>query len=264
MNIKEMVNNLRILLDLDRAIVGVKIVKTIEEYNQYEGSELVSPISYCVAVKSATLGHAIKITSATSGCNGGNRALGFVPSGEEFFSGKSGCRLGLYMDEKVAAQVAHEIENLSPDSYGIIIKPLKNFENIPDVILIVSNTREAMRILQGYTYENGLTKGFKLSGNQAVCVEATSFPIITKELNISMFCAGTRHKAGWGVNELIIGVPIEKTKSLINGLKGTVNAIEYNDRKKEIEEGLKNIDSLDFEIDYSKTYFSTWRNQDGK
>lgn len=128
MSIKEIANNLRILLDLNREIVGVKVVKTVEEYNQYEGKELVSPISYCVAVKSATLGHAIKINRATSGCVGGSR-----------------------------------------------------------------------------------------------------------ELNISMFCSGTRHKAGWGSDEVIIGVPIEKTESLIKGLKGTVNAIEYNDRNKKFK-----------------------------
>jgi len=121
MNIKEMANNLNILLDTDREIVGVKVVKTIEEYNQYDGIELVSPISYCVAVKSATLGHGIKITKSTSGCSGGSRSLGFISPGEEFFLGKSGCGLGLYRDEEVAAQVAHEVENLSSDSYGIII-----------------------------------------------------------------------------------------------------------------------------------------------
>lgn len=264
MNVKEIANNLNILLDTDREIVGIKVVKTIEEYNQYDGIELVSPISYCVAVKSATLGHGIKITKSTSGCSGGSRSLGFISPGEEFFSGKSGCGLGLYKDEEVAAQVAHEVENLSSDSYGIIIKPLINFERMPDVILIVSNTREAMRVLQGYTFENGLTKGFRLSGNQAVCVEATSYPIKTNELNISMFCSGTRHKAFWGSDEIIIGVPIQKAESLIKGLKGTVNAIEYNDRKREIQQGLNSIDSLDFEMDYSKTYFSTWRKQDAE
>lgn len=264
MNFNKIASNLEILLDLDRELVGVKVVKTIEEYNQYEGKDIVSPISYCVAVKSASLGHAIKITRDTSGCGGGSRSLGFISPDEEFFTGKSGCGLGLYKDEEVAAKVAHEVENLSSDTYGVIIKPLIKFEEKPDVILIVSNTREAMRVLQGYTYENGLTKGFKLSGNQAVCVEATSFPMNTKELNISMFCSGTRHKAHWGTDEVIIGLPIEKAESLVRGLKGTVNAIEYNDRKEKIQEGLKDNDSLDFDIDYSKTYFSTWENQNAK
>lgn len=264
MNIKKMANNFKALLDIDREIVGVKVVKTIEEFNQYEARQLVAPISYCVAVKSATLGHAVKVTRETSGCNGGNRALGFVSPGEHFFTGKSGCGLGLYKNEEVAAKVASEVENLSSDTYGVIIKPLIQFEKMPDDVIIVSNTRETMRVLQGYSYENGLTKGFKLSGNQAVCVEATSYPMNTKELNISMFCSGTRHKASWGSDEVIIGVPIEKAESLIRGLKGTVNAIEYNDRKQEIEESLKDIDSLDFDIDYSKTYFSTWRNQDAE
>ncbi len=262
MDIRKLTNELNILLNLERCIVGVKLVHSKEEYEKYSGKELILPMSYCVAVKCATLGHSIKLTRDTGGCFGSNRALGLVECNPEFKSGESGCRLGLYETPQVAASVANTVPICENNTYGVIVKPLELFEDLPDVVLIISDTREAMRILQGYTYVYGLTKGLCMSGNQAVCVEATLFPIFTKELNLSMFCSGTRYKANWKPSEVISGIPIEKLEGLVKGLIGTINPIEMNDRKKEIEKGFRALGCLDFEIDYEKTYFKTWKNKE--
>jgi uncharacterized protein (DUF169 family) len=77
----------------------------------------------------------------------------------------------------------------------------------------------------------------------------------TDQINVSLLCSGTRYHAGWSDNELLAGLPADKIDGFIQGLKGTVNAIEMDDRKKEIEESLRQINSLDFNINYGKTYF---------
>ena len=180
MDIRKLTNELNILLNLERCIVGVKLVHSKEEYEKYSGKELILPMSYCVAVKCATLGHSIKLTRDTGGCFGSNRALGLVECNPEFKSGESGCRLGLYETPQVAASVANTVPICENNTYGVIVKPLELFEDLPDVVLIISDTREAMRILQGYTYVYGLTKGLCMSGNQAVCVEATLFQYLRR------------------------------------------------------------------------------------
>jgi hypothetical protein len=86
--------------------------------------------------------------------------------------------------------------------------------------------------------------------------------MFTKELNVSMFCSGTRFQAGWKDTEVISGIPIEKAEGVVNGLAGTVNAIEMDERKREIEEALKASGDLDFVIDYGKTYFKTWKKEE--
>lgn len=258
MNINRIAKELKALLKIDREVVGVKLVYSKENYYKYSGEELNKPLSYCVAVKSASLGHSIKLNKKTGGCLGGNRALGLSEINDNFKSGKNGYDLGLYKNREISKSVANEIPKLENDTYGIIIKPLQFFEAPPDVVLIISNTREAMRILQGYTCTYGLLKDISMSGNQAVCVEATLHPIKTNEMNISMFCSGTRYKCGWKESEVISGISISKIEGLIEGLKYTVNAIEMNDRKKEIEKDLKKLESLDFEVDYEKTYFKKW------
>lgn len=261
MTIQELTQKLNIFLKLDKKVVGVKLIHSEEEFNKYDGRELSNPLAYCVAVKSASCGHSIKLTRQTGGCMGSNRALGLSTCNPEFKQGISGYRLGIYETPEIAASVANSVPICTDDTYGVIVKPLEEFEYNPDVVLIISNTREAMRILQGYTYAYGLTKGLNMSGNQAVCVEATVTPMITKEMNVSMFCSGTRFHAGWKDTEVMSGIPYEKLEGVIKGLKGTVNAIEMNERKQEIEEALKASGELDFVIDYEKTYFKTWKKE---
>ena len=261
MDVQKINKKLEILLQLNRKIVGVKFVYNKEDFEKYEGKTLIRPLSYCLAVKSACYGHSIKMSRETGGCFGGNRALGLIECNPEFKDGTGGYKLGLYQSPEVAAKVSNTVPICESNTYGIIVKPLDKFETDPDVILIVSNTREAMRILQGYTYIYGLTKGLNMSGNQAVCVEATVTPFITKEMNVSMFCSGTRFKAGWNNSEVICGIPSEKIEGVVQGLIGTVNAIEMDERKREIEKGLMALGDLNFVIDYGKTYFKTWKKE---
>lgn len=258
MDSRELARKLEILVKTDRVIVGVKLVYDKKEYDSYEGIELVAPMSYCVAVKCATLGHSIKLTRQTGGCPASNRALGLRACEDTFLTGENGYRLGLFNSQETAACVAGSLPICVDETYGVIVKPLAKFESDPDVILIVSNPREAMRVAQGYTYTYGLTQSLNISGNQAVCVESTVTPLIRKELNISMLCSGTRYKASWKDTEVMCGIPIEKAEGTVNGLIGTINPIEMNDRKKEIEEALSKEGYLDIEIDYEKTYFKKW------
>lgn len=250
--------NLHTLLALKREIVGIKLVYSQEEFDQYAGIEVVNPISHCVSVLSASKGHALKVKREMGGCAGGNRALGLIECSPDHWAGISGCALGLYKDTQVASKVAHDQPICANETYGIIVKPLYMFEKDPDVVLIFANTRETMRLAQGYTYLHGLDTNIRMTGNQAVCVEATVRPLKNRDMNISLLCSGTRYKAKWGDDELLTGMPFEMVPSIIEGLKGTVNAIEEDARKKEIEEGLTQTASLDFKVRYGKTYYKTW------
>ena len=255
MDLKKQAMEIEALVKLTRGIVGVKLVHSEEEFCRFNGIDLLHPLSFCVAVKCASLGHSIKLKRQMGGCKGSNRALGLCECGPEYKSGDNGCRLGLYGSKEIASNVACAMPICSDDTYGVIIKPLGLFEEKPDVVLMFSNPREGMRMMQGYTYVYGVADHINISGNQAVCVEATVTPMKTNQINVSLLCSGTRYHAGWSDNELLAGLPADKLEGFIQGLKGTVNAIEMDDRKKEIEESLRQINCLDFKINYGKTYF---------
>ncbi len=223
-----------------RQLVGVKLVYTKKDFDKDESQELTAPLEYCVVVKSATLGKSIKLRKQCSQCSGSTFALGFSDPGEGFYTGCGSCDLGLFKDPEIALKTNHQLKYLHKPLYGVIVKPFEKFDKTnPDVVLIVTNPRELMRVMQGYTCSFGIQPHIALTGNQAVCIESTSTPIITDEINLSMFCSGTRYLAKWKDSEAIAGVPYSKIKGLIQGLIDTVRATEMDDRKKEIIAGLK-------------------------
>lgn len=255
MNIQDAVTKIYGLLELDRKVVGIKLVKSKAEYDKYEAIELLRSMHYCVAVKSAMAGHSIKLTKQTAGCDGGNRALGLVQPSLQFFDGTDGCKMGLYKSKMIAANVATSVPICTPDTYGIVVKPLELFEDIPDVVLIVALPRIMMRILQGYTYNFGLAEGMHMSGNRAVCVECTVTPINTNSINVSMLCSGTRYNAAWKDIECMVGISFEKFYGTVQGIENTVNPVESDECKKKIEDNLRHSNNLKIEVEYGKTYY---------
>ena len=243
------------LLYLDRRIVGVQFIYEKERFDCIDAIEPLRPMYYCQAVASASSGNRIKLTKDTSGCSGSSRALGFVPPAPQYYTGESGMALGLYENQQVAKSVALKFAILNRPLYGIVIMPLECFEEEPDVVLFITNTREAMRIVQGYTCTYGLQNNFCMSGNQAVCVECTNYPYINQCINLSVFCAGTRYRTNWKESEVAIGVAYSKFAGLVRGIQNTVNAIERNRRKAEIERDLRRDSLYDLDIQYGRTYF---------
>lgn len=246
---------LRCLLKLDRRVVGVKIAYSKEEYNLYAATELIKPLEYCVAVKSATQGHSLKFTRDTSGCRGSTHALGLKETSAAFFDGSNGCDLGLFVDQSISAKVSAQVKLLDKLAYGVIIKPIELYEMDPDVAIVIAPSREMMRLIQGYTCAFGLQTHLNLSGNQAICVECTCFPIKTGEINLSMLCSGTRFLARWNDNECGAGIPYAKLDDTVQGIFDTVNGTELDDRKAEICSGLTKLGCDCNGIKYDSAYY---------
>ena len=243
------------LLQLERKIVGIKFVYDKESYDAFDAIEPKKPMYYCQAVHAAGAGNKIKLTKETSGCAGSSRALGFTPAQANYYSGEASMPLGLYKKVETSKQVAMNIDIFRTQLYGVIVMPLECFETEPDTVMIFSNTRESMRVLQGYTAVYGYNNHYYMCGNQAICVEATTYPYINDRLNVSMLCAGTRFRAGWKDYEVAMGLPYSKFGGLVEGLMHTVDAIERNPRKYQIETQLKNDGLYEKEFRYGKTYF---------
>lgn len=111
-----------------------------------------------------------------------------------------------------------------------------------------------MRIIQGYAYFYGMPKAIRMIGNQALCLESTARPYVAKDMNVSMLCIGTRHRAGWKDDEMAIGIPREQISNVIEGLLATLNQMESDCNKKNIEEKLKEK-NISFDIRYGCNYY---------
>lgn len=242
-------------LKLERQPVGVKFLFTEQDYLEEETPQLRVKTPYCVMVKMASKGFAYKTTLELSKCGGGTRALGLEPPSEAFMTGEEYHTFGIYKDLEISRQVARQLTFCSRRTWGVVTKPLSDFKEIPDVVLLTTTPYNAMRIIQGYTYTFGALDNFKMAGNQAVCAEATAYPYERNTLNVSMLCAGTRYLSGWNEEEMAVGVSGKRFIGLSDGIYYSVNGAENNQKKAHILEELKNRGLEDPGIKMDGAYF---------
>lgn len=245
------------LLTLERGIAGIAFLLDREEFDQTPAPAVRAKIAYCVAVKAAMAGKRVKVATGFSGCNGGSRALGMIPPDEAFTSGSHYHGFGLYHDMPTSRQVAETMTARDRSCHGVLVQPLGQFaEKDPDVVILVTDARNAMRLIQGYSYHHGSQPTFKMAGNQALCSECTAYPLATGGMNVSMLCSGTRHLARWKSHELAIGIPFDKFPMTVDGLLRTANAVELDPAKQRIREQLLSQGLPDPHFRFGYTYYT--------
>lgn len=254
--IRDAVERVQCALDLKRRIVGVRFLFDRDEYDAADARPAAAKMPYCVMVKRATRGHSLKADAEAFGCPGAARALGIDEPGEFFTSGRHYRRLGLYKDLAVAKNMRSNMVICGHRAHGVLVKPVEEHATAPDVVLMVVNPFQAMRLVQGYTYQYGYHTAYQVAGNQAVCSECTAYPLEKGAINVSMLCAGTRHMAGWGDDEMGIGLPFNRFLDMVDGLYATVNATEPDRKKRRIQARLDGCGRTDLAVEYGRNYYS--------
>jgi len=255
MNNKMSVTKLNCALELERKIIGVKFLFTKEDYNNSDAKQVKSKLNYCVMVKLAMSGYGLKATGDLIECIAGARALGLKEMDDYHKTGQNGKRLGLYRDGITSKNARDNMSYCDHKVYGIMVKPIDDYNEEPDIVIIVSNPYNVMRIVQGYSYYYGVQPNYKMSGNQAICSESTACPYISNDINVSMMCIGTRHRAGWKDNELSVAFPFNRLDNITEGVMKTVNIMDSNEKKQIIEKKLHEK-SIDLEIKYNANYYN--------
>jgi uncharacterized protein (DUF169 family) len=254
-NLGKLVMKMNCALELERKIVGVKFLFSQEDYESADARPLKNKLNYCVMVKSAMAGAAVKATGDELACIAGARAIGLKEIDDFHKSGQNGKRLGLYRDMATAKKVRDGMSYCDHHAYGIMVKPLDEFAQEPDVVIIITNPYNVMRVVQAYSYYYGIQANYKMTGNQAVCSESTAYPYLNNDINVSMLCIGTRHRAGWNDNELAVAFPFNRLDKITEGLMQTINIMDNNQKKETIERKLHENNVYDFEIKYNHNYY---------
>ena len=254
--LQEALEKVQCALDLTRKIVGISFLFDPDEFDRADARPPAARMPYCVMVKRAMLGNSIKAVAEDFGCRASARALGIIEADEFFSSGRHYQRLGLYRDLIVAKNIRQNMTICQHRAYGVMVKPLEAYTHAPDVVLLVCTPYQAMRVVQSYTYQFGYHTTFKMSGNQAICSECTAYPFESNSINISMLCAGTRFMAGWGDDELAIGLPFNHFLPIVDGLYATLNPTEPDRKKARIEARLVERQRQDLVVEYGRNYYS--------
>lgn len=241
------------MLDLNNCVVGFRFAHSQEEFESSQFQALKGYLPYCVMVKCATKGHPIKAKTENHGCYGGSRALGLTPCSAEFYTGEEYIRFKVYHDVDVAKKTSENISICRTNAYGIELGPLSSFEGPVDVVIIVTNPYNMMRIVQGYNYHFGTCNSYKIGGMQAICSETTAYPYVSNQINFSLLCSGTRLMAAWDRNELSVGIPYNKIEKVVDGIYNTINPLERDGDKERIARRFRNANEP-VEIEYGKNY----------
>lgn len=254
-NIKEDLLKINTYLDLKRQIVGIKFLFNQEEFENAKGKSLISKMAYCTMIRNGMGGKKIKAKLENFACLSAAKAVGLLEVTAIDVSGKRRMDIGTYKNLCIGRSVSKDMVYCEHEIYGVNIMPLEEYGEEPDVVIIVTEPFNMMRIVQGHAYHNGQVKNIKLAGMQAICQECTSYPFETNDINISLLCAGTRLLAQWEESELGIGMPFHKFSEIVDGIEKTINPIERNKNKRIIEEKIKENKLEDqVEIIYNKNY----------
>ncbi len=239
MNNKSNVDLIESYLDLNRKPVGIKFFFDKDEFENFEVPQRDRKVTYCNSVQLASKGSAMKLTKENQGCPNGAMALKMKEIPEPMANGKGRFSKNIYADVETSKSISDEMLFLEKEPAGIAVMPLEDYKEDPDVVVVVSNPYNVMRMIQGHGYFNGYTNNLKTVGLQAVCHDLTSYPYNTKDINITLLCPGTRLVADWQLGEIGIGIPFEKWNEVVEGVKQTTNPFERNNKKEGIEKRLK-------------------------
>lgn len=213
-------------LRLEREPVGIRFCFTEEEYSKSPLPEPKLPMPYCVMVKQATKGRAFKSRLEHHKCDGGTTALGLERSTERIECGEEYFSYNLYASRAAARRMRSSIKSLHSGqalTYGVLIQPLKDCTQTPDVVICVINPYQAMRIIQGHEYKTGIKPALDIGAMQAMCSESTASPYLTGQLNLSMMCPSTRMLCAWSEADMAAGIPFEQFVPIVEGIMGTAH-----------------------------------------
>lgn len=250
MNIQESVKIIESYLGMDRKPVGIKFFHDEESYQNFEVPERETKVTYCNSVNLASKGSNIKIRKAHQGCPNGSVAFGFNPAPPKLASGEARLGKNIYNDLETSKSVSDEMIFLKDKIHGLAVMPLENFKTEPDVVVIIGNAYNVMRVVHGYSYHHGYSPSLKTVGLQAVCHDLTTLPYETGGINITFLCPGTRLVANWHPDELGIGMAWEHWYNVVQGIVETTNPFERNSNKHKIVKRMKkaNLDSSTIEM----------------
>ena len=240
-------------LGLERCIIGLQFLYFQHEYDKQEVEEYGRKTSYCMMVKYAMDGKRFKAKLEHFACRCAIEALGLEDEMECVESGQRYYSLNLYESRSVAKAVTKDIPRIKQKIYGIALGPLESMDDA-DLVLLMANPYQLMRIVQGYSYKWGIPKNISMAGNQGVCADLTAGVFERNDLNFSVLCAGTRKMCSWKDTEMGVGLPIQLFSPLVEGVIQTMNYIDYPKQKAEIRKRLSNPMELGVEVDDSLHY----------
>ena len=204
-------------LNLDKSPVAIKFI--LREEDIPEGIEKIDEnIRHCEMVQKAAQGETFYATSKEQMCKGGSSAIGLEEPPEKIKTGEFYQSLGRFSSLGSAKRTMESIPKIEPMMKAIIYAPLESIKFDPDVVVIICNPAQAMRLAQAMIYTRGGRVEASFSGIQSICADAVAGPFINNTANFTIGCSGSRQYADIKPEEIIVGMNGENIGCLATAL----------------------------------------------
>lgn len=219
MSYGEIVKELNELLGLKGSPVAVKLVKTADEIPE-SYKKVDEKKRHCEFVQDARLkGNKGYATSEEHLCKGGAGVMGIETLPESVATGSMYYNLGNFETAEGALETVNAIPKAEGRYYASLYAPLESAEFDPDVVVLILNPKQALKVSQAFLRKNGGRISSDYSGIQSLCADAVAAVKERKIPNMTLGCNGSRKFAEIADEEVIIGLPPEYLKDVVEALK---------------------------------------------
>ncbi len=204
-------------LGLNKSPVAIKFVLREEDIPD-EIEKIDENIRHCEMVQKAAQGETFYATAEEQMCKGGASAIGLMETPEKIKTGEFYQSLGRFSSLGSAKRTMESIPKIDPMMKAIIYAPLEEVKFDPDVIVVISNPAQAMKLAQAMVYTRGGRVEASFSGIQSVCADAVAGPFVNNTANFTLGCSGSRQFAGIKEDEVIVGMNGENIGCVVTAL----------------------------------------------
>lgn len=220
---EELSSKLKSMLGLKGSPVAVKLVRAKEEIPAGV-AEIGEKVRHCEMVQKARHGATFYATTEKHACAGGAGALGITETPEKIHSGEFYFGLGRFSTKGAAKRTMNAVPRVDDEFYATMYAPLETAAFHPDVIVVIGNPAQMLRVAQANIFGTGGRNYVDFAGIQSLCADAVAEPYVTGEVNATFGCDGSRKYAKIADDELIVGIPVEKLESIVKALEKFANS----------------------------------------
>lgn len=211
-------DKLKEYLGLKKSPVAIKFV--LREDDIPEGvPKADEKLRHCQLVQKASGGSVFYATAEEQMCKGGAAALGLQEAPEKVKTGEFYYGLGRFSSLGSARKTMESIPKIDPIMYALVYAPLEKANFDPDVIIVIANPAQALKLSQALVYTMGGRLEADFAGIQSICADAVAGPFLRRRPNITLGCSGSRQYADIKEDDVIVGLTGENIGCVINALE---------------------------------------------
>ncbi len=206
------------ILGLGSPPLAIKIIKTEDPLPNIRLPTQNS--RYCQLLMLAKQGQTLILNAEKMACPAAKAALGLGSLAEKISTGEMLCTLGLFANKEAAAKTMRMMPRIKEGTTkAVVAGPLRDFPMEPDVVIIESIPEHIMWLGLARNFKEGGRLNFNSSIFQAECVDVTTVPYITGEINMTPGCYGCRQATDTPPEHMFIGIPAKLLPEIVESLE---------------------------------------------